>query len=408
MKKQSKNSRPKRGADGLYHTQVCIGHYPDGKRCYKRFSGKNWTDMQLEVLLAKKNFESEPVPKEHDKRALTLDEAFSKYIDTCRVLCEEGGDYSYSTIPAYESIRKHAFQDFINKPVNEITVDDIQTYLDTAVSKRTGQRKSGKTLKNEYYLLKPVLEKYAPDINLSKIKLAKKKRRRKMVMRMADAPEILKAAHSMHPEFFAYVLFTMVMGMRPSETYALTWGDISAEPQLAIVDGQKYTYGTVSISKATVMNEFRTYSTKGTKTEAGTRTLQHDWSFFETLYAAIPRGKDEERILKMNPRQEQYYWDKLRDSMELDEGMRFYDLRHYHCSVMVASGAPEDYIAADMGHSTIQMAHDVYIELIEEKKQDINLSVCKYTAELMRDFNFATQTATKPATKPQLSLMAAR
>ena len=408
MKKQNKSTRPKRGEDGLFHVQAYIGKYPDGKKCYRRFSDEDWTNLQLTILLSKKEFaEGKHTTSNHDApKPLTLDEAFTKYIDTCRALCEDEGDYSCSTIPAYESIRKNAFQNIMQKPVDEITIDDIQTYLDTATNVKTGARKSGKTLKNEFYLLKPVMEKYAPNIDLRKIKLAKKKKRRKMVMRMADAPSILKAAYEIHPEFFIYVLCTMVLGMRPSETFALTWADISAEPQIALIDQQKYTYGTVSISKAAVMNELRVYSVKGTKTEAGTRTLTHDWSFFETLYAAIPRGRDNERILKMNPRQAQYYWDKLRTQMGMDEGMRFYDLRHYHCSVMVASGAPEDYIAADMGHSTINMAHDVYVELIEEKQQNINVSMAGYTSELMQKFRNATQT-TNRTTQPQKTLMLA-
>lgn len=410
MKKQSKKpSRPERAADGLYHVQVYLGKYPDGKKCYRRFADEDWTNLQLTILVSKKEFaEGKRLPEKHDApKPMTLYEAMGKYIDTCRTLCEDEGDYSYSTIPAYESIRKHAFKNVMQKPVDEITVDDIQTYLDTATNVKTGARKSGKTLKNEFYLLKPVIEKYAPHIDLRKIKLAKKKKRRKMVMRMADAPSILKAAHEIHPEFFVYVLCTMVLGMRPSETFALTWGDISAEPQIALIDQQKYIYGTVSVSKAAVMNELRVYSVKGTKTEAGTRTLTHDWSFFETLYAAVPRGKNNERVLKMNPRQEQYYWNKLRTQMGMDEGMRFYDLRHYHCSVMVASGAPEDYIAADMGHSTINMAHDVYVELIEEKQQNININMAGYTSELMQKFRNAKQT-TNQTTQAQKTLMIAK
>ena len=394
MKKQNKHSRPKRGADGLFHTQVCIGHYPDGKRCYKRFSGKNWDDVQLDILLAKKNFSAEPVPKEHEKREMTLREAFAKYIDTCRVLCGESGDYSHATIPAYESVAKFAFQSVMDKPISSITVDDIQTYLDTATNARTGARKSAKTLRNEFYLLKPILAKYAPNVDISKVKLAKKKKRKKLIMRMSDAPMILRTAHELNSEFFVYVLCTMVLGLRPSETYALTWADISSEPQYALVDGHKYTYGVVSINKAAVPNEFGTYSLKGTKTEAGTRDLTNDWSFFAMLYDAIPRGKDEERILRMTPGNMRHYWQKLCKVVCPEEGMRFYDLRHYHCSVMVASGAPEDYIAADMGHSTIQMAHEVYVELIEEKKQNIDLSVGRYTASLMQSILPATQAAT--------------
>lgn len=396
-KKTSKSKRTQRGEDGLYHVQRYIGKYANGKPFYKRFSGLNWDQLQFDILTYKKEFEA-GMHQDDDPtyvKPMTLDEAFTKYINTCRALSGKDGDYSDSTIPGYESIRKHAFQNIMDKEIDKITVDDIQTYLDTAVSERTGKRKSVKTLRNEFYLLKPVMEKYAPDLNLKKIKIGKRKKKKLMVMKMADAPRILAAAKERHPEFFVYTLFALVLGMRPSEVYALCWGDISASPQISLVDQKKHLYGAVNVNKAIVMNEDRVYKEKGTKTEAGERVLRHDWSFFETLYETLPRGKDNERILKMNPRQQQYHWALMRDELGLDKTMRFYDLRHYHCSVMVASGAPEDYIAADMGHSTIDMAHNVYVELIEEKQQNIDLSVAQYTANLMSEYRNTTKNTTE-------------
>lgn len=410
-KKKAKSKRPSRGADGLFHVQVYIGRHPNGKKFYKRFSGRDWDELQFEILTYKKEFEAGMHPDGCDEpvRPMTLGEAIDKYIDTCRNLCCEEGDYSPSTIPGYKSIRKNAFKPFIDKPITQITVDDVQTYIDTAVSERTGKKKTGKTLRNEFYLLKPVMDKYAPEVDLRKIKLAKRKRRKKMTMRMADAPAILKAAYDIKPDFFLYTMLTMVLGLRPSESYALFGRCMSAEPQVALIDGQKMVYGEIVVERAAVMNEDRVYQTKeSTKTEAGTRVLRHDWSFFETFYAVKPHAADNERVLQMTPRQQQYYWDILRKRLGLPEKMRFYDLRHYHCSVMVASGAPEDYIAADMGHSTIDMAHNVYVELIEEKQQNIDLSVASYTSDLMHQFRQTTAETTKQTTKNALFLEIAR
>ena len=408
-KSNTKSKRPQRGADGLFHVQKYMGKHDDGTRCYKWFHNRNYNALLAEAAIAKQEFEAGFLYDDvHNPAPLTLDQAFCKYIDTCRALSGKDGDYSDSTIPGYESIRKNAFQDIMQKQIDKITVDDIQTYLDTAVSERTGKRKSVKTLRNEFYLLKPVMEKYAPDLNLKKIKIGKRKKKKLMVMRMADAPLILSAAKERHPEFFLYVLFTMVLGMRPSEVYALRWCDISAKPQVALVDQQKRLYGTVNVNKAMVMDENRRYTEKGTKTEAGERVLTHDWSLFETLYEIKPRGKASERVVEMTPRRQQYHWDLMRDELGLESGMRFYDLRHYHCSVMVASGAPEDYIAADMGHSTIQMAHEVYVELIEEKQQDINVSIANYTADLMGKFKSVASNATNRATKNEEFLSIAR
>lgn len=406
---KKKSNHPRRGADGLYHVQKYIGRREDGSRYYKWFHGKEWNALLLDVALAKKAFAAGQIPDEDTRRKteeaqrpreLTLGDAIDKYIETCRVLSKSQGDFSHSTIPGYKSIRKNAFQDIIDKPISQITVDDIQISLDrraTQVRKlKNGTEKtiSAKTIKNEYYLLKPVMDKYAPDLNLKTIKLAKRKKKKALILNNADAPVILKAAYDLHPEFFLYTLLTMNTGMRPSEVYALTWGDISARPEVALVEGRKIVYGRIAVHKAKVMNEDRVYKEKGTKTEAGERVLSHAWSLFEALYSVRPRGADDAPVVDMSPRQQQYYWDRLRDQLGLPKERRFYDLRHYHCSVMVAEGAPEDYIAADMGHSTIQMAHDVYVEIIGEKKRDIFAGVAAHTDDLITKFNLLNENKT--------------
>lgn len=399
----SKSNRPKKGKDGKYHKQAYIGKRADGTSIYKRFSDTDWHNLILQIAQYKSDFKAGLI--QPDTPALTLGDAMDKYIDTCRILSRTD-DFSHATIPGYMAIRKNAFQDLMDKRITEITVDDVQTSLEkrmTQNSERTGKPLTVKTIRNEYYLLKPVLEKYAPALNLKPIKLPKRKKRRRLVLENADAPLILKCAYEMHPEFFVYTLLTMNTGMRPSEVYALRWGDLSAEPQIALIDKQKLLYGEINISKARTMNEFRVYEEKVTKTEAGERVLTHDWSMFETIYSVLPRGEDDAQMLKMNPRQQQYYWDKLRTALGMPKERRFYDLRHYHCSVMVAKGAPEDYIAADMGHSTIQMAHDVYIEIIGEKQRDINFGVAQNTAELMQTFKNTTKSITQ--TRELLSIV---
>lgn len=388
----AKSNKPKKGTDGFYHKQAYIGKADDGTRIYKRFKARTLADLTLQIAQYRADFDAGLIVRDDVTPALTLGEAMDRYIETCRVM-SQADDFSHSTIPGYVSIRDHAFQDIINKRIDKITIDDIQTSLNkrlTTPSERTGKPISVKSVRNEFYLLKPVLDKYAPALNLKSIRLPKNKKKRPMLLENAEAPVILSEAYKMHPEFFVYTLLTMVAGLRPSEVYALKWRDLSASPMLALIDGQKLSYGEISVSRAKTMNEFRVYAEKSTKTEAGERVLTHDWTVFETIYSVLERGQDDEPLVKMNPRQQQYYWDKLRTALGLPASRRFYDLRHYHCSVMVAVGAPEDYIAADMGHSTIRMAHDVYIEIIGEKQRDINLQVANNSANLINEFRNAT------------------
>lgn len=51
---------------------------------------------------------------------------------------------------------------------------------------------------------------------------------------------------------------------------------------------------------------------------------------------------------------------------------RFHDLRAYHCSMMVASGAAPEYIMRDMGHATDNLYRRVYTHLRDDAQAAIN------------------------------------
>lgn len=404
-KKKSKSKRPQRGADGLYHLQVYVGLYPNGKRFYKRFSGKDLKQLQFDISAYKLEYaagligaEEEAVqnndPYETLAPEMTLLDAIDKYIETCRVMqAQEPGSYSVGTIAGYVSVRKslgksEAFKVCANKPLSKLTIADLQGALNKAsLPDANGKALSAKTIRNWYGLIKPAVDTYGPELRMDRIKIAKRQSKKTMTFRNGDIPQMLRIARTIDDDFFLYVLFTAILGTRPSESYALTWGDISAAPITSIADGTVQQYGTVHIDKAAVRDEFGKYRTKGTKTESGTRALSRHWSFFETLYAVKPRGKDDERIISLNPNGVPYRWKKLCEQIELPEGMVLYDLRHYHASAMVASGADARYIADDMGHADIAITQKHYIEAIEEKRQEINTAMFKHDFDMLSAFN---------------------
>jgi integrase len=403
-KAKAKSKRPQRGADGLYHVQVYIGLYPNGKRFYRRFAGKDWKMLQIEIKDYKMQYEAGLIGYEetciqsndpHGERApeMTLLDAIDKYIETCRVMQHQDPDaYSVGTIAGYASVRKSIekcehFQVCANKPIRLLTVADLQDALNKAsLPNKDGKSLSAKTIRNWYGLIKPAVETYGPEIRMNRIKIAKRPSKKTMVFKSSMIPEVLRIARSIDDEFFLYVLFTAVLGTRPSESYALTWGDISAEPITSIADGVVQKYGTIYIDKAAVRDEFGKYRLKGTKTESGTRSLSRHWSFFEMLYEVKPRGKANERIFSMNPNSIPYRWKKLRDQADLPEGMVLYDLRHYHATAMAASGADARYIADDMGHADISITQKHYIETLEEKTQAINSAMFKHTEDMIKAY----------------------
>lgn len=407
----SRSKKKRKAADGLYHLQKYICTRPDGTRYYERFKGKSWD----EVVVAASTFKAEYLAglhpdaghqkgKEPPQCPLTLLDAIDKYIDTCRTLQQSDGEYSVSTIASYMSIRnsiekKPAFARIATKPIMELTIDDIQTALDNAAKPdANGKRPSSKTIRNWYGIIKPVVDKYGPDIRMDKIKVGKRKSEKTMVIHNASIPLVLRIAREIDEDFFLYILFIAVLGTRPSESYAFTWGDFSAEPMTAIADGVVQQYGTVNIDKASVRDEFGKYRIKGTKSESGTRTLSRHWSFFETLYSVRPRGADSEHIFSMQPNHLPYRWKKLKEKIDLPENMVMYDLRHYHGSVMAACGAPARYIADDMGHADISITEKHYIEEIHEKRQEINTKMFQHTQAMLDIFRGKGYNATENTT----------
>lgn len=399
MKKQNKSTPPPRGADGLYHTQAYIGKYPDGKKFYKRFSNKNWRKMQEDIALFRREFElglHSDIIEEHapeQPREMTLLDAIDKYIETCHVMRAQDPDsYSVSTIAGYQSIRnsiskcKH-FETCVTKPLRLLSVADLQDAINGAsLPDKDGNSLSAKTIRNWYGLIKPAIDTYGPEIRLDRVKVAKRPSRKAKVIKTASIPQVLRIAREIDADFFLYVLFTAILGTRPSESYALTWGDISAEPMTSIADGVVQEYGCVYIDKAAVRDEFGKYRVKGTKTESGTRSLTRHWSFFEALYDAKPRGKDDERILSLNPNSLPYRWKKLMQRVDLPEGMVMYDLRHYHASAMVACGAEARYIADDMGHADISITQKHYVEEVFERRQEINNRMFTHTKDVIKGY----------------------
>ena len=387
----AKSNRPKKGADGLYHKQAYVGKDENGARIYKRFKDTSWANLMLQIAQYRSYFERGAIKETASKQknqepTHTLALALDKYIETCRIMStSEDAEYSVATVASYSSIRRSicahpAFAPIINIPIEQVTIGSLQTALDNVTKSRTV---SAKTLRNWYGLIKPALDKYGPDIRLDRIKIQKGKKRKQMTISEASIPLVLAEARRIDEEFFLYVLFTSVLGTRPSESYALTWGDISAEKMVSIVGGVPHDFGEICIHRACVRDEFGKYREKGNKTEAGTRNLSRHWSFFETLYSVKPRGKDHERIISMKPNSAPYRWKQIKEVVELPDGMVMYDLRHYHASVMKACGAPDNYIASDMGHSDIAITNNYYVEEIAEKKQEINAAMYLKTEQLL-------------------------
>lgn len=300
------------------------------------------------------------------RASMTLGEAMTAYIRTCRA---QG--YSPSTIAEYSARQRKSYPLLIDRPLSRIDVHDIQAQIDARAETR-----SVKTVRNDFYLLRAVLSVYAPHVRLDRIRLARRPKRPKMVLREAMPAQILAAVAGMPADFQIYVMLSMFAGLRPSETAALRWADLGAEPILVDAD-PPYRVGTVRVSAAMVRDEKSVYQRKTPKTESGNRTQQIAWGVFERIYALKPRGADEDPVVTMKPASATRRWQLHRGQLPVPPAMRLYDLRHLYATSVVASGASEEELAARMGHSTSAFSHAVYVELFEERRQHTNAALAR-------------------------------
>lgn len=360
-------AKAKKLPSGNWRTQVYLGRDAAGKPIVESFTASTARESERLAAVAAAD------RKRKKKQTLTLGQAMDEFIDTCRV---QG--YSPSTLRGYVTIRKNSFPSLVNAKLDQITPRDVQKALDDRAREHTP-----KTVRNDYFFLKTILEKNVPDLQLNGIVLAKLKRKKKQLFSEKWAGDVLRyVAERWETDFYLYCCFIVSAGLRPSEAYALTWGDLSASPIDALdSSGRTYKIGTINIDKAIVRGE-KGFQPKGTKSDAGERVLRVDWSFFENLYDAKPRGKDNEQVFQMKPSRVIYRWDITRKDLGLPETMRFYDLRHFFATSVAYSGASEEELARVMGHSTSAFSHQVYVELFRERQDEINAKMAAGTAAL--------------------------
>lgn len=293
---------------------------------------------------------------------MTVANALKAYIKTCKA---QG--YSPSTIREYTARSANSYANIASKRLNTLTLQDVQGQLDA----RINANKAVKTVRNDWFLLRAALATYAPSLDLRRIRIARKPKRAKLVFRESWAADILRTARETWGEddFYIYCLLTIFAGLRPSESYALHWEDISPTPIISM-DGVQS--GTISVHAAEVRG-VDGYARKAPKTAAGNRLLTVPWSLIEEIQRV--RQRTGGRILETRPSVINWRWIRVKRALGLPEGLRFYDLRHFYATAIANSGATEEELAARMGHSTSAFSHSVYVELFEDRQAPVNAAL---------------------------------
>ena len=153
-----------------------------------------------------------------------------------------------------------------------------------------------------------------------------------------------------------FVAFSVFLGLRRSETFALKWKDIDFNKKI------------VRINKARVINEYNDFVEKTTKTYAGNRDLTIPDVLLNML---PPKGKANDYIIEGSPTAIYSLYNRQRKSFNFP--YNFHSLRHYFASVMLMAGVPNKYAMERMGHSTDGMLKNVYQHTFKSKQEEYDV-----------------------------------
>ena len=299
------------------------------------------------------------IEKAESRKHPSLRTAIDMHLETGRCT-----GMSPTTIRTYSSARDYAFDGLIDRPIDKITLRDIQAWINTSSKKL-----APKTVRNNVALLSVVLKAQGIHLDFSLLKLPKPEHREMEIPSDAQVAQMLDYLSDRDDDMYIAVSLAALMGLRRSEICALKWSDIEVENDVAIL----------SVNKALVKNEDGFFVEKSPKTDAGRRLLVIPTD----LYAEMKRRRSlRPLVVGITP---QMLTDRYRSLTErLNIPSRFHNLRHYHASVMLREGVPEKYIVADMGHSSFDMVKRVYGHVMQEKRNAINLVMDSHASAILK------------------------
>lgn len=353
MARKKKDKKVGQLPSGNIRVRVLVGKRRDGTMRYESFTAPTKDQAQLAASSFKIRMRTllaagvpvDDIPREEVpvKRTDTVQQYLNLYIDTC-----EAAGLSPSTLKEYMYTAKRALTELKPIPIGDLTIARVQEY----VNRRARDGVQAKTIRNEVSMLVAAIRMERPEINMRALRFPKQERKEIQIPTTEEVQKMLTASKG--TPLFVPLMLAALMGLRRSEICALVWSDVDLKKKTLHVHGA-------------MVRGTEGFASKGTKTAAGTRTLAIPTAVARAL--AAERGTDP-RVTQLTPDAITRRYERMLEDLDLH--YRFHDLRHYHASAMLAAGAPEKYITADMGHSTMEMVHRVYGHVMQEKQVEIN------------------------------------
>ncbi|MEG1863479.1 MAG: site-specific integrase [Oscillospiraceae bacterium] len=329
----------KKRVDGLFQKSITI----NGKR--KVFYAQTERELTQKILNFQNKEESGIIFKE-----LALDWKYDHF-----------DDLSPTTVKGYTPAYNRLVAEFSNKYVKDITIKDIQLYINRFAG-RGKKQKAQKTVRNELSVLSLMLDygiqqghiENNPAKNFKLPNGLEKKKRQalteeqiKIIEKGVDAP------------FGLFAYFLMYTGCRRGEALAVQFKDIDFESKL------------ISISKS-VYYEGNTPHIKSPKTEAGNRQV----ILLDCLAEKLPKKSKANDYLfssdggktPLANKRCAVNWKHYVEDSNLD-WITPHQLRHTYATILYNAGIDVKSAQDLMGHADISTTQNIYTHISKSRKQ---------------------------------------
>lgn len=337
-------AKPKKTKNGKWTVRVYDYKDADGKQHYKRITA----DTKDQCMLLAAQFQTEKGTKKEAPQTITVRKAIDQYIELSQML-------SPTTLHAYDRIRAFAFQDIMDRDVDELTDTDMQAAINREArrpSERQGTPLSAKTVKNEWGMVAAALHSVCG--KQYQIRLPKPERKN----RIYPEPAAVVAA-IIGTDLELPALLAMWMSLSMSEIRGLRYSDVHGEE--IFVDHVVVDVGSVPTFKETA------------KTSARIRRLRIPPRILEDIQAdpgfcAYRDGGPDGFLIRKSRSQIYGRWQTICRQNGLD--LSFHDLRHYHATIGMVLGIPDFLIQQEGGWSTDAVMKKHYFEVVKSAQDD--------------------------------------
>ena len=313
---------------GKYHTYVFLGRDYLGKPIMKSITAP--TIKEVKILVAKAIVEE---PETYTD--MTVQDAYKRYINS------KYNTLSPSTRREYRAAAGRDFPLLLPMKLSQLN----NTLIQQAVNEISAYN-APHTVRNKYYLLKPVLNAYRPDLKLN-IRLPQQ-----IIMQDDDYLPTYEDVHTLLESADDHILVPILLaafgGLRTSEICALTPND--------------FTDVSVSITKAKVKGEFG-FEVKPPKTKKGFRTTP--------LAPALIKECKQWKYFDVSPNTLGNQFRRLRDRCGIP--IHFHMLRHFYAATLIDAGIDFMTIMTYGGWESLEMITKIYAYMMKSKKKDAKI-----------------------------------